>query len=253
MRYFSDFEKEIVRELVREKEPVTEMGGYYYYTADLGRLFYEKLSIIHLEVIEDGNMNKVVFANLTVRHQETSTTQFQANNSDNADIEKEEKKEALERICKEGGMLFDFVYLIKYLESNWLLGLSPIAVKGSTDTEWTMAGWTRGVGSCWKRDGGEISWYSPFPPYTIYTTLSKDILRYAYSQYYPSQELRELVANDFKSNEQMQLDEAKMQTRYSRISVWLALVAVILAVMPLISKHSHPLMEWLCKLLRGVD
>jgi uncharacterized BrkB/YihY/UPF0761 family membrane protein len=71
--------------------------------------------------------------------------------------------------------------------------------------------------------------------------LGPEILRYADSIYHPSQELRDLVANGFKSNEQIyverQLGKARKQTIFA---FWTMIVAILTLlatlIIPLVTK-----------------
>lgn len=130
--------------------------------------------------------------------------------------------------------LFDFVLLLKYLERNDLLGISSFETSGNfqirnyvKDKDW---GWEIQKETA----KGETFTSVQAETHTRNTSLANDILRYGNSQYYPSQCLKEMVANDFKSAEQIyverQLREAKKQTRFAFCTTIIAVLTFLATV-----------------------
>ncbi len=221
MRQFSEFEKEIIKEIVSDKPIFYEFGGTNFASNSLGKILDELVGVIHIRQINDNRI-QVIFLS--------------------TDRENEMQE------------LFDFVFLVRYLEDEFFIGLSP----SKTHTEY--------ISNRYKKI--ELPKHipeSPDPPlffgrrdkenildsgivtstFSYSTSLGNELLRYAYSLYYPSQELKDLVANDFKSSEQIyvekQLKEAKTQTTNARNSVGWAIATTILAFLTFLATVIIPI------------
>ncbi len=249
MRHFSDFEKEIITDLVSQKPSCYEDEGKIYISNDLGKIAKERLDIVDLESVEDETVIKIVFI-------------------DNGKDSEEDK-------LFKRSMLFYFHFLIKYLENNYLLGLSVRGdmkkftangyIEPSDDNEEfdendPISIFTKPLmANFWSKRDGNMIWGLSTSTHSTYTDLGRGIMRYIHAEYFPSQELKELVANDFKSREQLyaeaqiaeaitQTREAEKQTRNAtkalRWSIWTVFVAILTLaasiILPIVLNNNRP-------------
>jgi hypothetical protein len=144
-----------------------------------------------------------------------------------------------EQIGCEITRVFEFVFLLNYLETNGFIGVSSF----DRNDRFKILDYINDPELGWvihkKTSKEETLIQIPVTSHTCITSLASQILKYGLSAYYSTHELKEFVYNDFKSREQInveeQLSEAKRQTDYARRSVRYAIVAIIMAVLTLLA------------------
>jgi len=219
MRTFSDFEKEIIKIITHNKDLHYEYDGKSYVSNSLGKIMVDNLDIIHLKIQDDNDeINKIEIV-------------FKGNDTSYSKLNK----------------LFEFVFLIKYLENNYSLGLSPLGDNSVNEftshrySRFDLEDFAKQVGAkiINKEDKEPENWCERkndkktvlFTCTHIHTTsLAIDILRYAYSMYYPTQRLKYIAEHDFKSYEWEHIEK---QTKYARRSVRLAMITLFVAAITL--------------------
>lgn len=115
-----------------------------------------------------------------------------------------------EDLIAEKRKIFDLVFLLDYLERN-----RYIVLHGHYDKDYGK----------YQKNYINVELKEVMAE-TLYGCISSCI--------YVTQDLFSLVENDFKEYDELVLEEAKMQTKSAKLSVWLSAVAVIIAFASLI-------------------
>ena len=168
MRKFSDWEKNIIREIANL--------GNGNFTFDVFILFSDVF--IDEKFFIDSNTFALWYNSAKIKHED---------------------------LIAEKHKIYDTVLLLDYLEQNRYIFLHGM---GNKD-------------------------YGKSHNYYINTELNDWMAKKLYacisSELYVSQDLYSLVENNFKEYDELVLEEAKMQTKSAKLSVWFSAVAVIIA------------------------
>ncbi|MCD7969096.1 MAG: hypothetical protein LUF87_01925 [Alistipes sp.] len=204
MREFSDLEKQLLRYLVQERPEKIEISEKAYASNQGYLILHDLLNIKHI-CLTDPTYNLII-------GYEESSDRPNINIWDN---------------------IHNVILILKYLEKNFLISISTFS-DGDIDLKYPglekdeKLGWLKDTTKENEMPAGTTMFRSiPIKTAKMKSNLSSEIGRYCNSLYYVTEELKQYVKRDFKT--QMQLD-VERQLLYAKIQMWVGVIAIIVAV-----------------------
>lgn len=157
--------------------------------------------------------------------------------------------------------LLEIIFLLDYLSDNMYIGIYSRSSKQNAIYSRRKYIYDRETGCVEKRTSPLTSVLLPIVRANIGTTLSKKVCEYANSYFFVSESLKELVKNDFKTEEQIRFEtqlfdnqakhdnEMKIANKtlcWTRWAFIVALIPAILSIVGMLSDKDKIILEVTC-------